>query len=321
MGTAMQAITVDDEFRRLCPALSPTERATLQESIAADGLRDAIVTWGGVVVDGHNRLEICKELGIEPKTVSIALGSREAAKLWILKNQFGRRNLTRIQIGYLRGKYYQQVKTTKPGRKPNGVSPVCVGENKQVSDIVGKLFNVARFVIENDSRLATAIDSLEPSVRDVVLSGSIAGHAAYIRQLAAIPVEDQVEIVEQVKTEAKPGAIGDKLKEWRDAGGIAFTQCPACFAAVAVGERCDKCLSRKKDSEKAASTRAAKKKTATSQGIAKGEPATAADLEVVRIAHAIMQWLDITPRTKAKEIHFATLGRLQRELAAWMEDD
>lgn len=307
--------SIDHEFKSICPPLAPDELALLRQSIANEGLRDPIVTWNGMIVDGHNRFAICQELGVEVRTTEIELNGRDAAKLWILKNQFSRRNLTRIQVGYLRGKYYHQVKTSKPGRKPKGESPVCVGENKQVSDIVGKIFNVARFVIENDARLADAIDSLDTVAREAVLSGKVTGHAAYIRQLAAIPIEDQLEIVEQVQDSGKPGEIAKKLKEWRDDGGVAFSKCPACFAAVAVGKRCEKCLRRKSESESKA------KEKARPQSASKQSPPTASDLEVVRLAHAIMQWMDITPKSKANPIHFATLGRLQRELEKWIDDE
>jgi hypothetical protein len=49
--------------------------------------------WPKVIIDGHNRYEICTRLGIEFCTVNIEFDSRDDAKIWIIKNQFGRRNL------------------------------------------------------------------------------------------------------------------------------------------------------------------------------------------------------------------------------------
>lgn len=47
-----------------------------------------------VLLDGHNRLDICRRHGIEFKTEELDFDSRDDAKLWIVQNQLGRRNLT-----------------------------------------------------------------------------------------------------------------------------------------------------------------------------------------------------------------------------------
>ena len=50
--------------------------------------------WDGMIIDGHNRYEICKQHGIEFEVKEVDFASREEAKLWILENQLSRRNLT-----------------------------------------------------------------------------------------------------------------------------------------------------------------------------------------------------------------------------------
>ncbi len=47
----------------------------------------------GTLVDGHNRFEICERLGIAYRTVELDLPDRDAAIVWIIDNQLGRRNL------------------------------------------------------------------------------------------------------------------------------------------------------------------------------------------------------------------------------------
>ena len=85
---------IDREFKGLIPPLSAEEYAQLEENIvSARRCRDAIVTWEGLIIDGHNRFEICIRHGIEFEVVNMPLESREAAKLWILSNQLCRRNL------------------------------------------------------------------------------------------------------------------------------------------------------------------------------------------------------------------------------------
>lgn len=79
------------------------ERNQLEANLAAEGCRDALVVWNGILLDGHNRLETCTRLRIPYKTCEINLPNREAAKLWVEENQMGRRNLTpdqRAAIAY-----------------------------------------------------------------------------------------------------------------------------------------------------------------------------------------------------------------------------
>lgn len=99
-----QVPQVDPEFQALIPPLKPEERHQLEANIVAEGCRDALVVWNGVLLDGHNRLEICSRLKIPFRTLEIALPDREMAKLWILQTQVGRRNLSpdqRAAIGFL----------------------------------------------------------------------------------------------------------------------------------------------------------------------------------------------------------------------------
>lgn len=89
----MQTITIDTEFKNLIPPLTDEEYAGLEQSIVEEGCRDALITWDGVLIDGHNRYEICTKHGIEFKTREFFFADRNEAIEWIIKNQFGRRNL------------------------------------------------------------------------------------------------------------------------------------------------------------------------------------------------------------------------------------
>jgi len=92
-----QELQVDEEFKNLIPALTDDERALLEKSILREGLREPILTWNGVIIDGHNRYEICKKHNIPIKMKELQFSSRDEAILWILNNQLGRRNLTPYQ--------------------------------------------------------------------------------------------------------------------------------------------------------------------------------------------------------------------------------
>ena len=88
-------LTIDKEFMKLIPPLLEEEYRQLEKNILAKGkLINPIILWDGIIVDGHNRFYICMQHGIEFEVTDIAFETREDAKLWILENQLGRRNLT-----------------------------------------------------------------------------------------------------------------------------------------------------------------------------------------------------------------------------------
>ena len=91
----MPSIQIDQEFKELIPPLLEEEYQQLKQNIiTANKCKNAIMLWNGIIIDGHNRFYICVEHGIEFEVKDLHFDSREDAKLWILENQLGRRNLT-----------------------------------------------------------------------------------------------------------------------------------------------------------------------------------------------------------------------------------
>lgn len=100
MTQAAIDIIVDPEFRQLIPPLTPNERVQLEANLLADGCRDALVVWAGenILLDGHNRLDICQAHGIEFDVYELEMADRDEAMLWISENQLGRRNMKPGQL-------------------------------------------------------------------------------------------------------------------------------------------------------------------------------------------------------------------------------
>ncbi len=95
--TNKQTITVDPEFEALIPPLTKDEFKQLRENILEyNEVFDPLITWQGVLVDGHNRWRIIQEHPeVIYKTTEIIFYDRNEAKLWIINNQLGRRNLNK----------------------------------------------------------------------------------------------------------------------------------------------------------------------------------------------------------------------------------
>jgi hypothetical protein len=87
--------TVDPEFKALIPPLTNEEYNQLEQNIITAGqCYEAILVWDGMIVDGFNRFCICATHGIGFNLKEVHFPTREEAKLWIIENQLGRRNLT-----------------------------------------------------------------------------------------------------------------------------------------------------------------------------------------------------------------------------------
>ena len=72
-----------------------------------------------VLVDGHNRLEICEELGVPFKVVKRFFEDESEAMDWIDANQIARRNLTPDAFRLALGRRYNRMKKAVPN--PHGI--------------------------------------------------------------------------------------------------------------------------------------------------------------------------------------------------------
>ena len=90
-------LKINEKFRTVAPPLSENELRLLREDILANGCRDPLVVWDGVIVDGHHRYRICHENNIPFLVMEMEFKDEDEALIWIAKNQLGRRNLNSFQ--------------------------------------------------------------------------------------------------------------------------------------------------------------------------------------------------------------------------------
>ena len=95
-------ITVNEDLLAYIDPLTPDESAALERSILAEGCRDALVLWGDVLVDGHNRYRICTQHNIPFQTVqNTRFQAMEDVHLWMIEQHLGRRSVSDFQRGVL----------------------------------------------------------------------------------------------------------------------------------------------------------------------------------------------------------------------------
>jgi protein gp37 len=90
----MKELIIDPEFKSALPPLSKEEYDLLESQIVQDGCRESLITWNNILIDGHNRYEICNKHGFSFETNEMFFDSREDVLIWIYQNQIGKRNLT-----------------------------------------------------------------------------------------------------------------------------------------------------------------------------------------------------------------------------------
>lgn len=95
-------IVVNEELKAYIDPLTPEEYEALERSLLAEGCRDALVLWGDLLVDGHNRYEICRKHGLPFQTVqSKRFKDIEDVHLWMIEQHLGRRSVSDFQRGVL----------------------------------------------------------------------------------------------------------------------------------------------------------------------------------------------------------------------------
>ena len=94
----MSEYIIDPELNDVLPDLSEEDYKALEQSLLTDGFKGApIMVWGSIIVDGHNRYEICKKHDIPYEIKEVDFESKEDAIRWMVRQQIGRRTLTPLQ--------------------------------------------------------------------------------------------------------------------------------------------------------------------------------------------------------------------------------
>ena len=116
----IRPLKIEPKFKNLIRPLQRKEYLQLEQNILSDGCRDPIITWNGVIVDGHNRYEICMRHQIPFAVLEMDFSCEAEAIAWICANQLGRRNISEETRKYLIGKQFEAEKLAGAVKNPNG---------------------------------------------------------------------------------------------------------------------------------------------------------------------------------------------------------
>lgn len=94
----MKRYRIDQELQKVMPELSNDEYTELENSLLKDGFKGSpIIVWGDIIIDGHNRYEICQKHKIPYEIKELSFNDKEEVIQWMVRAQLGRRNLTPLQ--------------------------------------------------------------------------------------------------------------------------------------------------------------------------------------------------------------------------------
>lgn len=206
---------IDKEFSNLIPPLTPEEFSGLEQSILAEGCRDAIILWNNIIIDGHNRYKICKEHNIPFRTQTKDFESREDVILWMFRNQLSRRNLNDFQRIEVVRKYENTVREQAKERqgtrtdisikKGNIVPKLAQSRSRDIlADMAGVGHSTYQYVI-------TILDTAAEHVIQAVRKNELSVHAGYMT--TELPPEQQAEISKRIENGEKPALVVSDVRK------------------------------------------------------------------------------------------------------------
>jgi hypothetical protein len=223
-------IVVQQGLKSYIDPLTPDEHDALERSLLAEGCRDALVLWGDILVDGHNRYALCLKHGLPFNTVqNTRFRSLEDVHLWMIDQHLGRRSVSDFQRGVLALRKKEIVaerqEAARARAKDAHMRAEVLGEAEPVSAIDGDPATAAepplksREAVAKAARLTagqvTMIEKIQkqaaPELVAAVRAGTISLNAA--AAVAGLPLEEQVAAASAGKDELRQAA-----KRARDAG-------------------------------------------------------------------------------------------------------
>ena len=178
-------LRIDPEFQNKIPPLTDDEFKQLEENILTAGeVYEPIVTWNGIIVDGHNRWKIIQaHPEISWRIRSMEFADKWAAFDWMYRNQLGRRNLTEQQRTDLIGLLAIARMNTHGGDRGNQYTNLASGQNgtlpndrKRTRDVIAEELGIGARTVDRAIGFAKGISAIreqEPEIADSILKGEL----------------------------------------------------------------------------------------------------------------------------------------------------
>jgi len=205
-------LVINEELKKVAPPLMENELELLREDIIEHGCKFPLIVWDDTIVDGHNRYSICRETGIPFAIEQMDFDSIEDAKLWIVKNQLGRRNLKDFQrcemVFPFETMIKERVKKRMSPIQREQAPPILAGVDSR--DILANMAGVSHGTYEKARFIITeGNDEMLEQLR----SGKSKIHSVYIKLKKQFDSDEEPESDEKPKIEEEKEEQQDREPE------------------------------------------------------------------------------------------------------------
>lgn len=208
-------LKIDNTFKTLIRPLRKQEYRQLESNILEDGCREAIITWKGIIVDGHNRYEICHKHQIPFEVHEMDFESREDVVAWICANQLGRRNISEETRHFLIGMQYETEKMIAGRKKQEGQNPFSEipadteyhPSRHVTAERIAKENNISFGSVQKYSIYARALTEIQkkcPTFVALILSGNCKVSHNYILDVSRMSAPEIQELANRLEKQNKP---------------------------------------------------------------------------------------------------------------------
>ena len=204
----MKNIIIDEEFRIYLPALDKVTYEGLERKLLEQGVREPLVLWNDILIDGYNRYKICTEHNIPFTTISLEFDSREDVLDWIIENQLERRNLSPIEVSHYRGVLFNSTKRKQGANNQYTVKSENYQSDRKQTRLntaaeVGKRFKVSSATIARDGKVADAINAIAKvsiEAKQKILSGEVPIDRSKLQRLSKASGDELKKVVKQINS-------------------------------------------------------------------------------------------------------------------------
>ena len=201
MDKGFAVLEIDQEFKTLIRPLRKDEYLQLEVNLTIDGCRDPIITWNNIIIDGHNRYEICNRLRIPYAVREMPFESRDQVIVWICNNQLGRRNISEETRRYLIGKQYELEKVARKNPPNiNGFNQYKQRDKKErgesfrrTAQKLSTQYHVSTGAVQKYAIFSRALDTVgraDPELPGKILSGTFKISHENLVALSKMPPEE-----------------------------------------------------------------------------------------------------------------------------------
>jgi N6-adenosine-specific RNA methylase IME4/ParB-like chromosome segregation protein Spo0J len=204
------------ELESLIPPLSNEEFKQLERNILEEGIREPLITWNGILIDGHNRYRIAQEHDMNYETLEKEFEDLNAVKIWMVNNQLGRRNLQ----DFVRGELFSVIEDIlKQKGKEKQLLTLNKGLETPVLSTIDKTEHNTRNIISDKLGWSTGKKAMfdivrtkaPEEVKEKLRTGEVSINQAYKEIKKEEKKVERVELIQKQIEDIEEGLLPDLI--------------------------------------------------------------------------------------------------------------